>query len=141
LLRTKPLRELTLSVLVNSALPLKSVTCPTHSVRAEQTAHSAQVDFTAQEYTPDRDFEVVCEIDGRQSDVVVVPHRRGNDGYFLVQLTPPGANGNWQRELLPEGKPLSLVLLCDTSASMDREKRKQQTECIAALLSSLGPDD
>jgi hypothetical protein len=141
LLRTKPLRELSLSVLVNSTLPLKSVTCPTHSVRSEQKAHSAQVDFMAQEYTPNRDFEVVCEIDGRQSDVVVVPHRRGSDGYFLVQLTPPAPDGNWQREVLPEGKPLSLVLLCDTSSSMDLEKRKQQAECVATLLSSLGPDD
>ena len=67
----KPLRELSLSVQVNSALPLKSVTCPTHSVRTEQTQHSAQLDFAAQEYTPDRDFEVVCE--DRESQV----RRRG----------------------------------------------------------------
>ena len=33
LLRTTPLRELSLSVQVNSALPLKSVSCPTHTVR------------------------------------------------------------------------------------------------------------
>ena len=112
-------RVVDLTVKINSALPLKSVTCPTHSARIEQTEHSAQVEFTAQEYTPTRDFEVVCEVDGRQSDVVVVPHRRGDDGYFLVQLTPPAAEGNWQRELVADGKPLELVLLCDTSASMD----------------------
>ena len=141
LLRTKPLRELSVSVQVNSALPLKSVTCPTHTVRTQQTAHSAQVDFAAQEYIPDRDFEVVCEIDGRNSDVVVIPHRRGDDGYLLLQLTPPGKEGNWQREILPDGKPLQLVLLCDTSASMDSEKRKQQAEFVATVLSSLGEKD
>ncbi len=141
LLRMKPLRELDLTVTVNSALPLKGVTCPTHSARIEQTGHSAQVAFTAQEYTPTRDFEVVCEIDGRQSDVVVVPHRRGDDGYFLVQLTPPAVEGNWQRELVTDGKPLELVLLCDTSASMDGEKRKQQAEFVATLISSLGEKD
>ena len=141
LLRTKPLRELSLTVTVNSALPLKSITCPTHTVRSQRTDHSAQVEFTAQEYTPNRDFEVVCEIDGRQSDVVVVPHRRGDDGYFIVQLSPPAADGNWQRDVLPDGKPLSLVLLCDTSASMDSEKRKQQAEFVASVLSSLGAHD
>ncbi len=141
LLRTKPLRELSLTVTVNSALPLKAVTCPTHTVRTQQTGHSAQVEFAAQEYSPNRDFEVVCEIDAKQSDVVVVPHRRGDDGYLLVQLTPPGADGNWQRELLPEGKPLNVVLLCDTSASMDSEKRKQQAEFVATVLSTLGVDD
>ena len=67
--------------------------CPTHAVRAEQTEHAAHVEFAAQEYTPTRDFEVVCEIDGRQSDVVVIPHQRGEDGYFLVQLTPPCPGG------------------------------------------------
>ncbi len=141
LLRTKPLRELSLTVTVNSALPLKAVTCPTHTVRTQQTEHSAQVEFAAQEYSPNRDFEVVCEINAKQSDVVVIPHQRGADGYLLVQLTPPGAEGNWQRELLPDGKPLNVVLLCDTSASMDSEKRKQQAEFVATVLSSLGADD
>lgn len=146
MLRTKPLRELSLSVLVNSALALKSVTCPTHTVRTQQTKNSAQVEFAAQEYTPTRDFEVVCEIASQQSDVVIVPHRRGDDGYFLVQITPPfdrgDATGTLTRsDLIPDGNPLRLVLLCDTSASMDLEKRKQQTEFVETVLSSLGPDD
>jgi len=141
MLRTKPLRELSVKVMVNSALPLRGVTCPTHTVRTLQHRHSAQVEFSAQEYTPTRDFEVVCEVDGRQSDVVVIPHRRGDDGYFLLQLTPPAAEGNWQRDLLRDGKPLHIVLLCDTSSSMDREKRRQQAEFVGSVLTALGDDD
>ena len=167
LLRTSPLRELSLTVAVNSALGLKSVTCPTHAARiatsgerqgvsppsknaTERTRradalplafHSAQVEFAAQEYAPSRDFEVVCEIDGRQNDVVVIPHQRGEDGYFLVQLTPPSPDGNWQREVLPDGDPLNIVLLCDTSLSMDSEKRREQADFVAAVLASLGQDD
>ncbi len=141
LLRTKPLRELSLNVTVNSALPLKNVTCSTHPVRAQHTEHSGQVSFAAQEYTPNRDFEMVCEIDGKQSDVVVVPHRRGDDGYLLVQVNPPTADGNWQREVLPDGQPLNLILLCDTSGSMDSERRKQQAELVGTMLASLGEKD
>ncbi len=141
LLRTKPLRELSLSVTANSALPLKRVTCPTHTTRDQITPHSAQIEFTAQEYTPNRDFEVVFEIDGRQNDVVVIPHQRGDDGYFLVQLTPPAPEGNFQREVIPEGAPLKLILICDTSMSMDESKRREQTDFVAALLASLSPDD
>jgi len=143
LLRTSPLRELSLTVTVNSALALKSVTCPTHTVRSQQTAHSAQVEFVAQEYTPTRDFEVVCEIDQQQSDVVVVPHRRGDDGYFLVQITPPFNRDGGARlnEVIPDGNPLNIVFLCDTSASMDSEKRRQQTAFVNTVLSSLGPED
>jgi hypothetical protein len=94
LLQKTPVRELSLSVKIHSALPIKSVECSTHATRDATTEHSAQVDFSAQEYPPERDFEVVCEVDSAQSDVVVIPHQRGGDGYFLVQLTPPGQQGN-----------------------------------------------
>lgn len=141
MLRTKPLRELSVSVTVNSALPLKDISCPTHAVRRQLTAHSGTLEFAAQEYTPTRDFEVACEIDGRQSDVVVIPHRRGDDGYLLVQVAPPAPEGNWTREVLPDGQPLQLVLLCDTSSSMDTEKRKLQAEFVSTVLSSLDQKD
>lgn len=141
MLQTKPLRELSIDVLVNSSLPLKHVSSPTHAARADQTAHSAHLEFSAQEYSPDRDFELVCTLGGRTSDVVMIPHQRGDDGYFLVQLMPPGPQGNWQREIVPDGEPLNLLLVCDTSASMDSGNRKTQADFVAAVLTSLGPND
>ena len=141
LLQKTPLRELSIDVLVNSALPLKRVDSPTHPVRIEQTERSASIQFSAQEYSPTRDFELVCEIDGRTSDVVTIPHRRGDDGYFMIQLMPPSVEGNWQREVLPDGEPLEVLLVCDTSGSMDKANRKTQAEFVASVLSSLGPDD
>ncbi len=141
LLRKTPLKELSLEVQISSALPIKSIDCPTHRVRSQLAAHAAKIEFSAQEYTPERDFEIVCEVDSRQTDVVMIPHRRGEEGYFLVQLTPPGAEGHWQREILPDGKPLELLVVCDTSASMNGEKRRQQAEFVASLLAAIGPDD
>ncbi|MCG8652666.1 MAG: hypothetical protein MI861_22695, partial [Pirellulales bacterium] len=141
LLRKTPLRDLSLDVRVHSALPLKSVRCGTHPSRTQQTEHSARVEFTAQQYTPTRDFEVVCEVDAVQSDVVAIPHQRGDDGYFMVQLVPPVAAGNWQRQVLPDGQPLRLLLVCDTSASMDSQKRELQHQFVASVLAALGPQD
>ncbi len=150
LLQKTPLRELSVDVLINSELPLRSVKCPTHSVRSSfggpiggggGPVRSAHLEFAAQEYSPTRDFEVVCEVDSKQSDVVVIPHQRGDDGYFLAQVTLPGSDGNWQREVLPDGDPLEVLLVCDTSASMDSDSRKKQGELVAAILSSLGPED
>ena len=141
MLRQHPLRQLEIDVKVTSAMRLSGVTCPTHAARAATTAHSAHVEFSAQEYTPTQDFEVVVEVDGRQNEVVLVPHRRGEDGYFLVQLTPPGPEGRWRRDLVADGEPLELLLVCDTSASMDVASRKLQAEVVAAILSALGPKD
>ncbi|MDA1014174.1 MAG: VIT domain-containing protein, partial [Planctomycetota bacterium] len=87
MLKQNPLSELSIDLKVNSAMPLRKVDCPSHAARIDRTQHAAHIEFNAQEYTPDRDFEAVFEVDGRQSDVVVIPHRRGDDGYFMVQLT------------------------------------------------------
>ena len=141
MLQKTPLRELSLDVQVASALPLKSVSCATHTVRTDLTDHAASVEFSAQEFTPKRDFEIVCEVDHKGSDVVVVPHQRDDDGYFLAQLTPPSPEGSWQRDILPDGDPVNLLLVCDTSGSMDRQTRKTQQEFVATILSALGKKD
>ena len=141
LLQQHPLRDLSIDVKVNSVVPLRSVHSPTHPTRHERTAHSGQVEFSAQEYTPTRDFEVVIETEGRQADVVMIPHRRGDDGYFMLQLTPPGSNGDWDRPLLPNGDPLNLLILADTSASIDGSQRATQATFVGSILSALTPKD
>ena len=141
MLQKTPLRELSIDVLVSSALPIKKIDSPTHPVRIEKGERSASVQFSAQEYSPTKDFEVVCDIGGRTSDVVTIPHRRGDDGYFLLQLMPPSPEGNWQREVLPDGEPLDVLLVCDTSGSMDSANRKTQASFVGAVLTCLGKDD
>ena len=141
LLKQNPLRELAIDVKISSVMPLSRVNSPTHTARIDSTRHSAHVEFGAQEYTPTRDFEVAVELGGSQSDVVLIPHRRGDDGYFMMLLTPPAGEGTWQREILPDGKPMELLVLADTSASMDSEGRETQAGFIASLLSSLTPED
>ena len=141
LLKQHPLRKLSIDVKVNSVLPLKQVTCSTHSTRDKLAAHAAQVEFTAQEYTPTRDFEVEIEVDRGPGDVTLIPHQRGEDGYFMLLLMPPGESGPWQREVLPDGEPLELLLLADTSGSMDLDARENQEQLIAALLGSLTEND
>ena len=141
LLKLHPLRELAIEVKLNTVLPLAAVSSPTHTVRLDQTKHSAHVEFTAQEYTPTRDFEVIVELEGQQTDVVLIPHRRGDDGYFMLQVTPSAPAGDWQREVLPVGGPWDLLILADTSASLDAGARTAQAQFIAALLGSLTPQD
>ncbi len=151
MLKQNPLRELKIDVKLSSTLGLKSVVSPTHTTRQQQTKNSAQLEFSAQEYTPLRDFEVVVELESKRPEVVFVPHQRGSDGYFMLQINSPGGNGptgtgvaasgGWEREILPNGEPLDLLILADTSGSMDRSLRTSQDAFIAALLSSLGPKD
>jgi predicted Zn-dependent protease len=145
LLKQHPLRELAIDVRLNSVLPLAGVHSPTHTAaRIDTTSSSAHVEFAAQEYTPDRDFEVVVELADNQPNIAMIPHRRGDDGYFMLMLSPPNGAGQWSAaadEVLPDGHPLNLLILADTSASMDAASRKAQSEFVAAVLSSLSPED
>ncbi|MBC8288990.1 MAG: hypothetical protein H8E37_01620, partial [Planctomycetes bacterium] len=141
LLKQSPLRELSIDLKVYSESKLRQIHCPSHPARVDQTEHSGHIEFAAQEYSPDADFEAVIEVDGQSNDVVVIPHQRGDDGYFMLQLMPPGVDGHWQRDLLPDGKPLKLLILADTSSSMNNSHRKTQDEFLASLLMSLGPKD
>ncbi len=142
LLRQTPLRELSIDVNVHSAAALAKVTSPTHMTRSSQTAHSARLEFSEQEYTPTRDFEVAVELDGAATPpVVLIPHRRGDDGYFMLQVTPPQAGAQPDRGILPQTGPLDLVVLADTSASMDAEAVSVRNAFIASLLGALTPAD
>ncbi|HEV3146323.1 MAG TPA: hypothetical protein VGZ47_20720, partial [Gemmataceae bacterium] len=139
MLQQHQLRDLSLTVNVNSEIPLKKVWSPTHSTRDQFTPTAARVEFSAQEYTPNKDFEVVIEQDKRASDIVMIPHRRGDDGYFMLQLMPPAVTSG--RDVLPDGGPLHVLILADTSASMDKAQRLRQDTFLAALLGSLSPAD
>jgi tetratricopeptide (TPR) repeat protein/Mg-chelatase subunit ChlD/outer membrane lipoprotein-sorting protein len=141
LLKKHPLRELSIDVKLNSATPLKKISSPTHATRNAQTEHSGHVEFEAKEYTPTRDFEVVAELNGKQSEITMIPHRRGEDGYFLLLLAPKTPETSDDRDLLTGKQPLDVLLLADTSASLDEGQRAGQAEFIAAVLKSLTPKD
>ncbi|HET6202452.1 MAG TPA: VIT domain-containing protein [Planctomycetota bacterium] len=141
LLRSRPLRELKLQVSVLSTMPIRAVASPTHEARIQHSEHAASAEFDAQEVSPDRDFELALELD-RTEALTVVPHRRAEDGYFMLLLSPPdAAAATWQRDLLPENGALEVLILADTSGSMDPAARKTQSAFVSSLLSLLGEKD
>ena len=117
-------------------------TSPTHAGGrlANPTPHTAQYNFTAQEYTPQSDFEFTYEIEA--PPVTFLPHLRGEDGYFLALVTPPAQTRKEKRDARrlarSDGKPLHLLVLADTSGSITEGQREAQLELVTALRASLG---
>jgi len=141
LLRANPLRELSLAVNVVSAAPIADVTSATHPVVVRKTEHEAVAEFGAQPYVPERDFELAVTV-GRGPGLAALSHRRGDDGFFMLLVAPPDpAASGWQRDLVPEGDPLDLVFVADTSGSMDPEARAAQSAFLAAVLAQLSAKD
>jgi len=141
LTRQYPLRELDIEVKIHSTMKIMGVSCPTHEVRAGNTEHSASIEFGAEEYTPTADLEVEVQVQRTGAGAVFVPHRRGDDGYFLLLITPPAANLKTEREELPDSAPLDLIFLADTSGSMDEVARQAQARFFSAALSLLSEED
>lgn len=138
--RQHPVRDLRVTVRIASARGLASVTCPSHEVTADVGAHAATLSWDAEEISPDRDLEVRVEL-AAPEPVTVVDHVRDGQGYFMVLLTPPGESAGWERETVPEGDPVELCIVADTSGSMDLRARTGQRDLVAALLATLGAED
>lgn len=144
LLRLNPLRELQIRVTVNSQEPLESVTSPTHDCRERKTEHGASVEFQAEEFVPESDFEVKIRVHPETAPVSAITSRRGKDGYFMLLLNsldfllndPEGSVASAE-----SSQPLDLWIVADTSGSMWGPQRDTQLQFIEGLLEALGPDD
>ncbi len=141
LLRAHPLRELEIDVRIHSDAGLAAVTCPTHPARVESTATGARIRFQAQEYRPDNDFQVVVTPKTTKTGILTSTHQRGEDGYFLVLFQPPEAAAPAGRTVLPDGAALELLIMADTSGSMDPDTRASQEAFLRSLLGALRAED
>ncbi len=141
MLTANPLKELAIDVKIHSALPLAEVDCPTHDVRADVGEHAASLSFTAEEYRPEKDFQVRISVPDDAPEIAVVPSRRDEDGYFMLLLSPRSKAGDVGRGLVPAGDPQRITIVADSSGSMDRPARRKQLAFIESLLFSLAPED
>ncbi len=139
--RRVPIQYLSVDVRVQSVAPIADVTCRGYDARIEESTHHATARYFAEETSPSTDLELSIRLKSA-APLTIVPHRRGEDGYFMLLFTPPGAGAaGWQRDLVPEGAPLDLIVVADTSASMDEAARARQRDFVQALLGLLGKKD
>ena len=94
MLKQNPLKELSIDVRVHSAVPLKSVASPTHTCRVAEGASTRPTWSSRPRSTRRRGTSRRwSRSPSRPPVVAVVPHRRGEDGYFLVPGDAAGRAG------------------------------------------------
>ncbi len=150
MLRENPVRDLKVDLKVSSAKGIESAECTSHTIaQTDVTEFAAHFQLEEQEYTPDADFEVVIKPLPNSAPegfpISLIPHRRGEDGYFLLTVDMPQekqeGSSDHPRGLNRKAEPLNLLFLCDTSGSMDPVQRRYQSELISAITSQLGESD
>jgi Ca-activated chloride channel family protein len=136
--RTNPNRgKLTVEVRVQSATAIKSVYSPTHQLDVVRQGDH-QVKASCEETDTDfaQDFLLLYTLAERDFGVNVLTHRQGDEpGTFLLLLSPRQDWGD--REIV--GKDVVLVL--DTSGSMQGRKMEQARGAFDYCLGALRPED
>jgi len=139
--RQYPLQELALTVRVHSQAALKDVFSPTHLCRTDRTEHAAVTEYRLQDAVPERDFVLHIDTVPEPEVLQVIPHRRADDGYFMLLLQPPSIGDAMTRALLPDSEPMQVVVMVDTSGSVSGPARIAQLAFLEAFLNGLGDED
>ncbi|MCB9919801.1 MAG: hypothetical protein H6832_15470 [Planctomycetes bacterium] len=140
LLAKVPLDELVIDAKVWSGAKISKIESPTHAVQASTDGETASARYEAQNVSPEGDFELRTEL-SEVPPLRIVSHQRGDDGYFMALVNPPGGDGAWQRTTTPEGSPTDVIVVADVSGSSDLASRTAQHRFVESLLQLLGPQD
>ena len=137
MLRQHPLSKLELSATISSSETLTKVSSPSHPGRLQTTPKAARFEFSAEETTPERDFELVVQTAPQEGGrATFIPHQRAEDGYFLCLVDAPPAP-----KRTGPAAPIDLIVIADTSGSVEGPAREALIGFCEALLGSLGPQD
>jgi Ca-activated chloride channel family protein len=133
----QPIMSLTISVKLRSSAPLKAIYSSTHAVSVARTGdYEATVDYGATNVFPNSDFDLYWSVDEGDVGVSLLSYKpAGEDGYFLLLAAPQvtlDSNQVVNRDLL---------LVLDTSGSMEGEKIVQARNALDHILQRLNPGD
>ncbi|MFN2285761.1 MAG: VIT domain-containing protein, partial [Anaerolineae bacterium] len=134
-----PLEQVSIYVSLTSKTPLRAVYSPSHQnevVITREGAYRATLSYEANDVFPDRDFELYASATRDDIGANLLTYQAGDeDGFFLLMLTP--ALETETRRVLPR----DILLVLDTSGSMDGEKLEQAQDALAYVLRHLNPED
>ncbi len=129
--------DFTFSAKFRSSVPIETITSPVEDMDiVRQGPGQAALSFERMKAPLDRDVEIVAEIALSKPTLTVSTFRREGeaDGWFTAVVTPPKAT---EAELLPR----DVILIVDTSGSMNGVKIEQARRASIYLLSHLRPGD
>ena len=133
----RPLEEVVITVRVHSAQPIRAIYSPSHDVAIDRIdEHTANVSFEAYDVLPDRDFELYYTVSDEDIGLNLLTYRgRGEDGFFLLLVAPKVEVD--ERDVVAK----DVILVLDTSGSMEGEKIAQAKDALEFIIGHLNPED
>lgn len=130
-----PADEIKVDVKLASKQSLRTIWSPSHTISSNRDGdHNAKISFISHDTIPDKDFLLYYSVSDKELAANLLTHKEdGDDGYFLMTLTPPvGTNKVVGKDL---------VLVADTSGSMAGEKMEENKKALSYVVNSLNSND
>ncbi|MGQ9502604.1 MAG: VIT domain-containing protein [Anaerolineae bacterium] len=133
----QPLQDASISVSITSKEPIKAVYSPSHTVAVNrQSDYRVQVGWEARNVKPDKDFVLFYSVSQQTLSVDLLSYKsRAEDGFFLLLIAPQ------LRVESEHAVAKDVVLVLDTSGSMEGEKLEQAKDALVYILQHLNPQD
>jgi len=132
---SKPLEEVSVSVVISSAAGIKTVYSPSHEVSISREGEQIHVGYEQTNVAPDKDFVLYYGMDEEAVGADVLSYKMGEDGYLMLLVSPP----EQAEEEQAVAKDVTIVL--DTSGSMRGDKLEQARRAADYILGKLGSED
>ena len=135
---TKTLEEFHVSATIKSKHAIQNVYSPTHAITLNRKGdHEVAMTFERSQALLDKDFQLFYSLGNKEIGITPVFHRpvSSEDGHFLMLISP-------QLEIAKNTViPRDLVLVLDTSGSMDNVKMDQARRALKHCLGQLRAKD
>jgi Ca-activated chloride channel homolog len=134
---SRPLEEASVIVTVRSRSEISAIYSPSHEIEVQRSdAKTAEVVYREGDVLPDRDFVLYYGLGDGDLGMNLISYKPdGDDGYFLLLVSPP------EMANTPEIVARDVILVLDVSGSMRGEKMEQAKGAAQYLLDQLGPED
>lgn len=134
---SRPLQEVTISIKLDAGAPIRTLYSPSHDLSIERTSSdTAELSYEASNVLPDTDLTLLYSVAEEDVGLSVLSYKEaGEDGFFLLLVAPP-----WQstQEQIVEK---DVILVLDTSGSMEGSKLDQAKEAAGFVLDHLNDGD
>ena len=133
----RPLQDASISVSIVSKDAIKAVYSPSHPVGVDrEDDYRARVGWEDSEVTPDKDFSLYYSVSKSDVGINLLSFKeRGEDGFFVLLVAPKVSVESTQVVAR------DVILVLDTSGSMEGEKLQQAQDALVYVLDHLNRED
>ena len=135
----RPLQEVSVRVDIRSADAMRAIYSPTHQDRVyieRDGDYRAVVGYEAMDILPQEDFEIIYTVAQEDVGLNLLSFRDAPDDGFFLLLVAPSVEQDRIRAI-----PKDVIMVLDTSGSMEGEKIEQAREALVYVLKHLNQED